>query len=148
MSSIKPTQPGTTHRRKDRSNQGEALADQRTSILVIENDLLTVKLYRRVLERDYKVIVLSDKSSVLDIISNGGLHAIILEPALDNGRGWTLFTAIQKAVREHPVPVIVCTMLDARKRGMEMGAAAVLMKPVSPNRLIETLRQVQYSNSR
>jgi len=115
-------------------------------ILMVESDLPTIELYRGVLNQEYEVLSRSDESGALEAVSTSNLHAIILEPAVGGGRGWGIFAAIRSAIREHPIPIIVCTTLDERKRGLEMGAAAFLVKPVLPSLLLETLRQFQHSN--
>jgi DNA-binding response OmpR family regulator len=40
------------------------------------------------------------------------------------------------------VPIILCSALDERKRGLELGASAYLVKPVLPAALLEALRRV------
>jgi DNA-binding response OmpR family regulator len=114
-------------------------------ILMVESDLPTIELYRGALNREYEVLARSDESGALEALSTSDVRAIILEPALESGRGWGIFSAIRNATRERPIPVIVCTTLDERKRGLEMGAAAFLVKPVLPGVLLKTLRQFQYS---
>lgn len=115
-------------------------------ILMLESDLPTIELYRGVLDQEYDVLVRSDKQGALEVLSAGNVCAIILEPALAGGRGWGIFMAICNASHEQAIPVIVCTTLDERKRGLEMGAAAFLVKPVLPSVLLETLRKVQRSS--
>ncbi len=114
-------------------------------ILMVESDLPTTQLYRGALHQEYEVIVRNDESGALEALSASDVRAIILEPAVENGRGWEIFAAIRSATRERPIPVIVCTTSDERKRGLEMGAAAFLVKPVLPGVLLATLRQFRPS---
>jgi DNA-binding response OmpR family regulator len=116
-------------------------------ILMVESDLPTVELYRRALNHEYEILPCDNKSSVLEALATVNVRAIILEPALGGGRGWGIFTAIRNAIREHSIPVIVCTTLDERKRGLEMGATAFLVKPVLPGLLLETLDKLQLFES-
>lgn len=114
-------------------------------ILMVESDDPTVELYRRALDSEYEVISRGDEAGVMEILSSMDLQAIILEPAVGGGRGWNIFKPIQKNLRERSIPIVICSTLDERKRGLELGAAAYLVKPVSPITLVETLRQLQYS---
>jgi DNA-binding response OmpR family regulator len=41
-----------------------------------------------------------------------------------------------------PLRIILCSVLDDRRRGMNLGAAAYLVKPVLPKTLLDTLKQV------
>ena len=118
---------------------------KKPTVLMVESDLPTVELYVAALKPDYDVVACSDEAGVLDVLSTNDLDAVILEPAVGGGRGWAIFSAIRGAIREHSIPVIVCSTLDERKRGLEMGAAAFLVKPVLPGMLLETLRQFRRS---
>jgi DNA-binding response OmpR family regulator len=40
------------------------------------------------------------------------------------------------------IPLIVCSTLDERRRGIALGAAAYLVKPTLPATLLATLQQV------
>jgi len=111
------------------------------TILIIENDLPSLELYRRELGRDFRVLACFSKSETLDAIESHNPKAIILEPAVLNEEGWDLLNAIATLPDKFP-PVILCTILDERKRGIQEGAAAYLIKPVLPAVLLETLHKV------
>ena len=113
------------------------------NILLIESDLPTIELYRGILKEDYEVFTYSDESKISAHLQRHTPHAIILEPAMNRGIGWKIFSTINTMIHEFPVPVIVCTTSDERKRGVEMGAAAFLVKPVLPSLLLQTLGQLQ-----
>jgi PleD family two-component response regulator len=125
------------------SEREQPASQPKPTILMVESDAPTLKMYHRVLNPEFEVIVRADKAGVMEVLSTIELQAIILEPTVGGGRGWNIFSAIQKALRERPVPVIVCSTLDERKHGLEMGASAYLVKPVSPGTLIETLHQIR-----
>jgi PleD family two-component response regulator len=118
-------------------------AGRKPVLLLVESDASTLELYHRVLDLEFTVVSRTDEAGVLEAFFSEAPQAIILEPALGGGRGWGIFSAIQSAARERLTPVIVCSTLDERKRGLEMGAAAYLVKPVLPGVLIETIRRTQ-----
>ncbi len=111
------------------------------TILIIENDPPTLELYCRELSWDFRVLACYSKSETLDAIDSQSPSAIILEPAAMNEEGWDLLNAIV-ALPGRSLPVILCTILDERKRGIQEGAAAYLIKPVLPAVLLETLHKV------
>lgn len=117
------------------------------SILMIEDDLPTLELYRGILEMDYEVLSRCDETGILELLARETPHAIILEPAMERGTGWNILATLHTVIREQPIPIIVCTTLDDRKRGLEMGAAEFLTKPVLPNLLLQTLHQLPNGNS-
>jgi len=111
------------------------------TILIIENDPPTLELYRRELGRDFRVLACFSKSETLKAIDSQNPRAIILEPATLNEDGWDLLNAIV-SLPDRSLPVILCTILDERKRGLKEGAAAYLIKPVLPSALLEALHKV------
>lgn len=114
------------------------------TILIIENDIATLNLYQRELSRDFTVIACSSKNEALQTISSRNLDAVVLEPAALDGEGWTVLESIlaQRAENTRVLPTVLCSVLDERKRGLEMGATIFLVKPVLPLQLLETLHQV------
>jgi DNA-binding response OmpR family regulator len=115
-------------------------ADQ--SILIIEHDDPTRELYVRELTRDYHVFACSEVDQVLALLHTHDIDAIVLEPAGSNGRGWQLFAEIQVENSDRSIPVVLCSTLDERSRGVELGASAYLVKPVLPKTLLETLHRL------
>jgi DNA-binding response OmpR family regulator len=111
------------------------------TILIVENDPATLELYRRELGREYHVFACFSKREALDAIESQNPQAIILEPVALDGDGWDLLNAIVNLPNRF-LPVILCTILDERKRGLQGGAAAYLVKPVLPAALLEALHKI------
>ncbi len=112
------------------------------SVLIFEPDPATAELYRRVLSRDYRVIICADEKQLLPLLSVHHLTAVVLVPAALGERSWDLVQQVKNCLPAFRVPIILCTTLDERKRGLEMGVAAYLVKPVLPNALIDALQRV------
>jgi DNA-binding response OmpR family regulator len=115
-------------------------ADQ--SILIIEHDDPTRELYVRELTRDYHVFACSEVHEALALLRTHDIDAIVLEPAGPKGHGWQSFAEIQAANLDRSIPVVLCSTLDERSRGAELGASAYLVKPVLPKTLLETLHRL------
>jgi DNA-binding response OmpR family regulator len=111
------------------------------TILIIENDPPSLELYRRELGRDFRVLACFSKSEALDAVDSQNPKAIILEPIALSEDGWDLLNTIT-TLPDRSIPVILCTILDERKRGLQEGAAAYLVKPVLPAALLEALHKV------
>jgi DNA-binding response OmpR family regulator len=114
-------------------------------VLIVESDPATAELYSQTLSQEFRILTCDTEAEEIEMVRNLSLSAIVLEPALLGGRGWTILSAISKELAGNPVPIILCTILDDRKRGLSMGAVAYLTKPVLPVTLLEVLRQVTQS---
>jgi len=114
-------------------------------VLIIEADCQTAELYRRALSTAFRVYTCLDPREATDLLTRYRPSVMVLEPAAQGGRGWDLLAAIQRQPGGRGVPVVLCSTLDERRKGMEMGAAAYLVKPVLPSTLCDALLQVIHS---
>jgi len=115
---------------------------QKPFLLIIDDDLPTLKLYQRELSREYHVVICQDSSQAVHFLETLQLCAVILEPNISNGDGWNLLSAVHLPTLNNRLPVILCSSSDEKKRGLQEGAAVFLTKPVLPGDLLDTLRRV------
>ena len=112
------------------------------AILIVEHDEPTRELYLRELSREFRVFACCDECTALELLRAHNIHAVVLEPGAADGSGWDLLVELKHTAGTRAVPVILCRALDERKRGLELGASAYLVKPVLPAALREALRRV------
>jgi two-component system chemotaxis sensor kinase CheA len=112
------------------------------SILIVEDDTATCALYERVLGGTYRVIVRSNSAQALKVLRSQPISVIVLEPSVAYGQGWALIADVRAAPAISRVPIVVCSSVDARLRGLALGGTAYLLKPIQPNALLATLRQL------
>jgi DNA-binding response OmpR family regulator len=117
-----------------------AVGNAKPTILVLDDDVLSLELYSRELSSNYRVITCERVEDAQYWIRNNLLTAIILEPAINGDEGWPLLREIRTSPT-HP-PVIVCSVLDERKFGLEQGADAFVVKPVLPTTLHHLIDQI------
>jgi DNA-binding response OmpR family regulator len=112
------------------------------AILIVDNDHSTRELYQRVLSQDYEVVASSDEQDVFELVHHHKIRAVVIEPGPANSRGWNLLADLKRDPETSAIPIIVCTAQDERRRGLALGAAAYLIKPVLPATLLEALRLI------
>ena len=112
------------------------------AILIVEHDEPTRELYLRELSRDFRVFGCCDACAALEMLRAHDIHAVVLEPGAIDGSGWDLLSDLKGAADTRAIPVILCSALDERKRGLELGASVYLVKPVLPAALLEAVRRV------
>ena len=111
-------------------------------ILIIESNNPTLKLYRRELSRDFRVLACSEMTEALTLAVTSNLAAVVLEPEISNGQGWKLLSELKQFFSGKSLPIILCSTVDERKRGLDAGAVDFLVKPVLPSVLVETIHRV------
>jgi putative two-component system response regulator len=115
----------------------------RQTVLIVEGDQATRRMYERALQQEYQVLVASAEEDVSALLSARTLvHAIVLEPGPLGGWGWALLAELRRHADFESVPLILCTAQDEKRRGLELGATEYLVKPVLPAVLLATVRRV------
>jgi DNA-binding response OmpR family regulator len=109
-------------------------------VLVLDEDLLSLELYTRELAGSYQVFTCESVEETYPYLNDATLDVIIIEPAVNNGEGWKLL----KKIRSYPNPpmIILCSVEDDRKIGLDQGAIAFVVKPVLPTVLHGLLDQI------
>jgi DNA-binding response OmpR family regulator len=115
-------------------------------VLLSEPDPATNELYQRALRSAFEVIAAPDQRSIVHLLRTRSVTALVLEPALFDIPIWEQLAQIGEICAERGIPLVICSTLDERRRGIELGAVAYLVKPTLPATLLHTLRQVLGEN--
>jgi adenylate cyclase len=67
------------------------------------------------------------------------LAAITLDVLLPDVDGWTVLAALKGEPALSGIPVVIVTIVDEQRRGIALGAAGYLTKPIDRERLVEIL---------
>ena len=111
-------------------------------ILIVDNDVPTLELYQRELGREYRVLTCTDERHASEVLASEDISAVVLEPVALGDSGWARLAQLTRAASGRAVPVVVCSTQDDRRRNVELGARACLVKPVLPTTLLDALRRV------
>ena len=113
-------------------------------ILLLEDDAATRELYRRELSRTFCVVACgSEQEAAEQLFSQAAaaeVAALVLEPAALRSETWPFVAMLRRRLPR--LPIVVCSILDVRGRSAELGAAAYLIKPVTPAHLANTLANI------
>lgn len=104
-------------------------------MLLLEPDRATRQLYARELGRHWRVVTVERAAEVLDVLTLETIGAVILEPGAVDVEHWQLLTQVRQRLGNAAPPIIICSSIDERGKGYELGASAYLVKPVSPQHL-------------
>ncbi len=108
--------------------------------LIIDDDPATIDLARRWMGRQgYDVIAAHNGLDGLDMARTRKPDIILLDIYMPGLSGYDVLDQIRADARLKNVPVILCSSDDNRRLGLERGAAEVLVKPLSQDRLREVL---------
>jgi DNA-binding response OmpR family regulator len=122
------------------------MADRQT-VLVVEDDSAARRMYRTALSfAGFDVIEAEDAIAALRVLDQYSPDIVVLDLMLPTLSG----LAVQEEIAAHPhtaaIPVVIVTGSDMSLDHVEV--PCVLRKPVSPERLVATLRNCLASGAR
>jgi CheY-like chemotaxis protein len=130
--------PDTTRSPEPRPAQDDVAA---RDVVVIEDDRRSADLLSAYLSGvDLRVTATGDGQSGLDAVRRLRPAAVLLDIRLPGVDGWSVLRALKSDRGTRNIPVVVVSIVDERSRGVAMGAASYLVKPVSRRDVLEALR--------
>lgn len=113
-------------------------------VLVIEDDAKAADLLRIYLtEANYTVEIARDGAEGLAKTRQLGPQAVILDILVPQVDGWAFLHQVKADPATRDVPVVVVSILDQKGKGLALGAAEYLVKPVQKGELLRTLATLQ-----
>ena len=134
--------PGLTARTGDTAKK---------AVLVIDDDTGVITLFKRYLEQEgYQVIGATQSRRALEMAQRlaPDLTAITLDVVMPQMDGWQVLEALKENPVTHDVPVIMCSIVEGLERGLSMGAAVCLNKPVTRDEILAALERIKRSSKR
>ncbi len=113
-------------------NEAEKLVESRKKVLVVEDSLVVRELQKNILEAaGYEVDTAVDGEDALTRLAEKGVDCVVTDLEMPRMNGFDLTTAIRSKEDTQDVPVIMvtsCSSEDDKKRGIEAGANAYVVK--------------------
>jgi PAS domain S-box-containing protein len=104
--------------------------------LVIEDDVKSAELFRVQLEAEgFKVLHAPSAKMALVLAMEQPLSLITLDVLLPDMDGWELLGRIKQVQALAPIPVVVISIVADHAKGLALGAAAIMQKPISRQEL-------------
>lgn len=110
------------------------MASERTTILVVDDDADTRRIYSQYLQtKGWVVFTASDGRSGIDKSTELGPDAIVLDLAMPRVDGWTVLKHLRESSWTAHIPVVVVSGLTGvRDEAFHAGCDAFLAKPCPP----------------
>lgn len=106
------------------------------TILIVDDEPLSVELLKDMLESEYIVIMAHSGQEALDIVSNQVPDLILLDILMSGMDGYEVFSRIKQDQTLKDVPVLFITAMEETEcelHGLEMGAGDYIIKPFNPS---------------
>ena len=142
-----PAQPAPAAPVSEQEAAGEprnaAGPDAAPLVLIIEDDEDAAALLAETMAKaGYSARVARTGAQGLELARELEPAAITLDIMMPGMDGWRVLQSLKSEPRTAFIPVIVCSIVDNRPLGYRLGASDYLLKPVDPNTLMRSLRNV------
>jgi signal transduction histidine kinase/CheY-like chemotaxis protein len=112
-------------------------------VVLVEDDRPSLDLFSAYLEgAAIDVVVARDGEEGLEAVRRQQAAAVILDIRLPRMDGWDVLRALKADPATATVPVVVVSIVDERAKGLALGAAGYLVKPVRRDDLLQALADV------
>jgi CheY-like chemotaxis protein len=111
--------------------------------LIIEDSAAAAnQMVRYLTSLGAQAIVHAQGEGVLEAAMQAQPDVIILDILLPDQTGWEVLTALKAHPTTREIPVIMASVVDSRSRGLALGAAAYLLKPITRQQFQHALSRV------
>lgn len=133
---------GPGAKREEDESQGEPGGH---TILAVDDDEGVITLFQRYLEKQgYKVAGMTTGEGVVETAKRLKPYAITLDVIMPGKDGWQIIQELKSDPETRDIPIIVCSILSEADKGLSMGVADYLVKPVTEQDLLDALIRLEH----
>ena len=111
-------------------------------ILVVEDEGAAQELLMSHLEEaGYRAVTVSTGAEAVRAARDIHPDVITMDVLMPGKTGWQTLQELKQSPATEAIPVIIVSVVEERKKGLSMGAADYLVKPVSKQQLLEAIRR-------
>ncbi len=113
------------------------------TILTVDDDDGVITLFRRYLEKQgYRVVGLTRADRVVAEAKRIQPYAITLDILMPDVDGWQVIQALKSDPATRDIPIIVCSIVSDRDKGLSLGVTDYLVKPIMEQELLDSLERL------
>ncbi|MEA3396128.1 MAG: GAF domain-containing protein, partial [Chloroflexota bacterium] len=122
--------------------ESQARADENLTVLTVDDDEGVITLFRRYLEKQgYRVVGLTHSKRVVEEAKRLQPYAITLDIIMPDKNGWEVIQELKSDPETRDIPIIVCSIVSDTQKGLSLGVADYLVKPILEQDLLDALER-------
>jgi len=122
--------------------EAQARADENLTVLTVDDDEGVITLFRRYLEKQgYRVVGLTHSERVVEEAKRLQPYAITLDIIMPDKNGWEVIRELKSDPETRNIPIIVCSIVSDTQKGLSLGVADYLVKPILEQDLLDALER-------
>ena len=113
------------------------------TVLIIDDDLETIDLYRRYLSARQLVVQVARRGEEMaSFLAEATPDLILLDVLMPREDGWNILQRLKNTPETANIPVVICSVLSQPHLALALGAAAVLQKPIAQETLLGAVQNL------
>ena len=136
-----PARPGTTTKPVSGPSQPAHISKVFT-ILAVDSDPEFLELMQAYLQNSFEIITCRNANDAVFMARRFKPALITIDILMPYVDGWTILTELKTDEATRDIPVVVISTYDDKGKSQMLGAAAVLKKPLSRDKLLNTLHSI------
>jgi PAS domain S-box-containing protein len=124
--------------------QAEAPNPGQRIVLVIEDEMSVVNLYRRYLAKSGYEVIGGTPEEAEDLAINYQPRVVVLDVNMPKRSGWDVLAKLKDRDETFEIPVIVCSVEADKERAFRLGAADYVPKADAERLLADTIKRVEF----
>ena len=118
-----------------------------TVMIVGDDSDFSYLMQRYVRQSGYQMMIAHPGKEALKLAGGEKPAVIMLEIDPPETIGWEMLRALQADPNTHDIPVVICSWLDEKTRGLAEGAIGYLRKPVLYGDFLKALADAEQASS-
>jgi CheY-like chemotaxis protein len=124
-------------------NESGFLSLTSNAILAIDDDIEILSLYERFLKpHGFNVVSLTNPQKAVERAKQIKPFAITLDVMMPQKDGWQVIKELKSDPDTQNIPVIICSILEEKEKGLSLGATDYLVKPFLQDELAGALNRL------
>ena len=125
-----------------------AIAGDAVRVLVIDDDPNTLELMQRLMSKEgFMVVTAQSGASGIEAAREFRPDVITLDVLMPGMDGWSVLGHLKNDPQLSDIPVIMVTFVEEPSRGLALGAAEYITKPVDRNQIVSVLSRLGMADS-
>jgi len=129
--------------------QTSTVIPEKLKILAIDDDSKIITLYEQyVADTNFQIISLNDPGNSTTFAREILPFAIMMEVNYSDHDGWAIIEELRSNPDTRQIPIVICSMEDNLKKGLELGVVDYLVKPILADDFVEALTMIKEKPNR
>ncbi|MEO5333210.1 MAG: response regulator [Magnetococcus sp. YQC-5] len=117
---------------------------EQQTILIVDDQPLNIEILNEVLQDSYRIVFATNGLDALELVESQKPDLLLLDVVMPGIDGYQVASRLKADPVTQQIPIIFITSMSDKKyetTGLQMGAVDYIIKPIDPDRVLDTVRR-------